>query len=566
MIHTNNISTEASAGINSISQGKHQGSKENKTLFSTLLGMLQKGTSKNSIQQTVQQANHKNTGLPTAEGKTQPLNNQQGNKNLQHTLSQTSNTENTDKKIRYILQQTEKTGIMGKKSATNKDLKHTLEKNNNTQTTNKKLQHNLVQTNETQTADKNVQYILSQVGETQAADKNIQPILSQTDKTKIIDKKLQHSLIQTGSPQTTDKNIPTIITQDTYIDASDAIASLQEAQVTQLVINTNKNGSAIDEQQAKQVNPATSQATTSTISPELLTEASSNKPQASQKIEQQNTERFTANMQNKPSEQPLTVQQSKQIEQHITAQQSNQVNNAIEQTTDGIKTSQASIAAIQQRTGSQAQQTQATNTNTVAATNSPSAINMATTDNNTSSQQDLNSNQRDADMSLLDAVKTDPKSAKGLDFQAQLAYKSQRTFTPADTMLEIVKSAKAGSTTLELQLEPANLGKVQVSIQIDQAKHIQVMFTVDQATSKQALEQQMPQLKLAMAQQGLDLGGCSMQMNQQGGQQQGGGQQTSSRSSTGNNLDTTTLTHFNDEQNTRIGVNLATQGHLSILA
>ena len=547
MIHTNNISTEASAGTNSISQGKHQSSKANKTLFSTLLGMLQKGASQKSIQQTVQQANHKNTGLPTAEGKTQPLSHQQGNKNLQHILSQTSNTENTDKKIRYILQQAENTGSMGKKSATNKDLKHTLEKKNNTQTTNEKTQHNLVQTNETQTVDKNVQHILAQA-------------------------KKQHRLLQTGETQAgktlvTDKKITATLTLDTpvntsEVDANDAIASLQEVQVTPLIINTNKNGSAVDEQQAKQVNRATSQATTSTISPELLAEASSNK--------QQNTERFTANMQNtqqnKPSEQPLTIQQSKQIEQHITAQQNNQVNNAIEQTTDGIKTSQAAIAAIQQRTGNQTQQAQATNANTVAATNSPSAVNIATIDNNTSSQQDLNSNQRDADMSLLDSARMDNKNAKGLDFQAQLAYKSQRSFTPADTMLEIVKSAKTGNTTLELQLEPANLGKVQVSIQMDQAKHIQVMFTVDQAASKQALEQQMPQLRLAMAQQGLDLGGCSMQMNQQSGQQQGGNQQASNSATAGNSLDATTLTHSNDEQNTRIGVNLATQGHLSILA
>ena len=554
MIHTNNISTEASTGTNSISQGKHQSSKANKSLFSTLLAMLQKGTSQNSIQQTVQQANHKNTVLPTAEGKTQPLSNQQGNRNLQHILSQTSNTENIDKKIKRILQQAENTGSMGKKSTTNKDLKHTLEKNNNTQTTNKKTQYNLVQTKETQTVDKNVQHILDQA-------------------------KKQHRLLQTGETQAgktlvTDKKITATLTLDTpvntsEVDANDAIASLQEVQVTPLIINTNKNGSAVDEQQAKQVNRATSQATTSNISPELLTEASSNKQQASQKMKRQNPEYLTASTQNikqnKLGEQPLTIQQSKQIEQHITAQQSNQVNNAIEQTTDGIKTSQAAIAAIQQRTGNQTQQAQATNANTVAATNSPSAVNIATIDNNTSSQQDLNSNQRDADMSLLDSARMDNKNAKGLDFQAQLAYKSQRSFTPADTMLEIVKSAKTGNTTLELQLEPANLGKVQVSIQMDQAKHIQVMFTVDQAASKQALEQQMPQLRLAMAQQGLDLGGCSMQMNQQSGQQQGGNQQASNSATAGNSLDATTLTHSNDEQNTRIGVNLATQGHLSIL-
>ena len=544
MIHTNNISTEASAGTHSISQGEHKGSKANKTLFSTLLGMLQKGASQKSIQQTVQQANHKNTILTTAEGTDKRQAFQQENKSLQQTLSQTT-TESTDKKIKHLLQPTKNTSIIDKKDTINKPLVHA----NTVQETNKQTQHDFIQANKTHTIEENVQSVLSQTNQTQTVNKTLQQSSTKEDKLQ---------------------NIPSNITQGTHIDASDAVASLQETQMLPQVIYSHKSNGTASEQQSKQANHSTLQATTSNISPEILAEASSNKQQASQKMERQNPEYLTASTQNikqnKLGEQPLTIQQGKQIEQHITAQQSNQVNNAIEQTTDGIKTSQAAIAAIQQRTGNQTQQAQATNANTVAATNSLNAVHIVTTDNNTSSQQDLNSNQHDADMSLLDSAKTDNKNAKGLDFQAQLAYKSQRTFTPADTMLEIVKSAKTGNTTLELQLEPAHLGKVQVSIQMDQAKHIQVMFTVDQAASKQALEQQMPQLRLAMAQQGLDLGGCSMQMNQQSGQQQGGNQQTSNNGTTGNSLDATTLTHSNDEQNTRIGVNLATQGHLSILA
>ena len=558
MIHTNNISTEASAGANSISQGKHQGSKANKTLFSTLLGMLQKGASQGSTKQTVQQSSHKNTILSASEGKDKKLSltNQQGNKNVQHSLNQTSNI---DEKIGHILQQTGNTDIAGKKNLTTKKPQATL-----TQTTNKKEQHNLAQTNQTPTIDKNLQHILAQTKNTQTADKNVQDILTQENQIQNSDTKLQLNLAQTDQSQAKDKGMSTTSTQDTNVDASDAIASLQEAQIMPLVASTHKNSDAIGEQQT---NRSTSSTTNQNISPELLAEASSQKHQASQKTESKNTERFTTDMQNAPQnktfEQPLTIQQGKQ---QNTTQQSSPITSGAEQTNDGIKTSQAAIAAVQQRNDRQTQQTQTANTSTVTAANSPSAISMAAADNNASSQQDLNSNQHDADMSLLDAAKTDSKSAKGLDFQAQLAYKSQRTFTPADTMLEIVKSAKTGNTSLELQLEPANLGKVQVSIQIDQAKHIQVMFTVDQAASKHALEQQMPQLKLAMTQQGLDLGGFSMQMNQQGGQQQGSNQQTSSNTTTSNGLDTTILTHSNDEQNTRIGVNLAAQGHLSILA
>jgi len=182
--------------------------------------------------------------------------------------------------------------------------------------------------------------------------------------------------------------------------------------------------------------------------------------------------------------------------------------------------------------------------------------------NHTSSQQDMASNQQDSNPMMLDMSKAEQKS-KGVDFQAQMAYKSQQTYTAHDAMLEIVKSAKDGSTALELQLEPAHLGKVQVSIQMDTSKQLQVMFTVDQQTSRQALEQQMPQLKLALAQQGLDLGSFSMQMNQQHSQQ---GHESSGQQTMHNHGDM----EFADAQEfisqNKIGVNIATDGRLSILA
>ncbi|HIP07527.1 MAG TPA: flagellar hook-length control protein FliK [Mariprofundaceae bacterium] len=128
-------------------------------------------------------------------------------------------------------------------------------------------------------------------------------------------------------------------------------------------------------------------------------------------------------------------------------------------------------------------------------------------------------------------------------------------------MLAIVKSAKDGKTSLELQLEPANLGKVQVSIQIDSQKQIQVAFTVEQQASRQALEQHMPQLRLALAQQGLDLGGFSMQMQQQHQEQkQSSTQHTSLNSELLADVDLEIM------QENRMGVNIATDGRLSILA
>ncbi|MDX8388285.1 MAG: flagellar hook-length control protein FliK [Ghiorsea sp.] len=227
---------------------------------------------------------------------------------------------------------------------------------------------------------------------------------------------------------------------------------------------------------------------------------------------------------------------------------------------DSLKTGQSPAVALQQRSPNQ-NQTQ--NSNVSVSQNNTAISARMSEGGNTGSQQDMGPNQQDVDMSMMDANKADSKSMKTLDFQAQLAYKSQRAFTPADTMLEIVRSAKTGSTSLELQLEPANLGKVQVSIQMDAAKQIHVAFTVDQANSRQALEQQMPQLRLALAQQGLDLGGFSMQMNQQGGQQEQSA--SSHRSTSGTDSNTTTIA-ANEDDTTRMGVNLATNGRLNILA
>ncbi len=194
-----------------------------------------------------------------------------------------------------------------------------------------------------------------------------------------------------------------------------------------------------------------------------------------------------------------------------------------------------------------------------AANVSATSLSKATEVGSNTSQQNFTSDQQDMNGLYIDSNKHETK-LKGADFQAQLAYKSQRTFAPADAMMEIVKSAKDGSTSLELQLEPAHLGKVQVQIHMDASKHIQVAFTVDQQTSKQALEQHMPQLRLALSQQGLDLGSFSMQMNQQQHQGHQSSHSTTTSSTWGNqNIE-------EQIQNNPIGINIATDGRLSILA
>ena len=168
-----------------------------------------------------------------------------------------------------------------------------------------------------------------------------------------------------------------------------------------------------------------------------------------------------------------------------------------------------------------------------------------------------------AELLMTDSSMRDVRNARS-DFAMQMAYRSAVSFKPNDAMLEISKAAKDGSMKLELMLEPATLGKIQVSIQTDAQKQIQVHLIVDQQTSRQVLEQQLPQLRQAMADQGLNLSGFSMDMNSQ---QQHDGKESH---------DVAGMTHINTNgeaenimslgSSVRMGVNMADAGSLSILA
>lgn len=121
---------------------------------------------------------------------------------------------------------------------------------------------------------------------------------------------------------------------------------------------------------------------------------------------------------------------------------------------------------------------------------------------------------------MLDA--TSSKDARPLQqqFAANMAYRTAQAFVPQAAMSEVARAAKDGIRKLELQLEPASLGKIQVSLQMDAAKQLQVHILVDQSQSKQMLDQQLPQLRQALADQGLNLSGFSMDMNSQQGREQ----------------------------------------------
>ncbi|MDQ6953530.1 MAG: flagellar hook-length control protein FliK, partial [Mariprofundaceae bacterium] len=149
-------------------------------------------------------------------------------------------------------------------------------------------------------------------------------------------------------------------------------------------------------------------------------------------------------------------------------------------------------------------------------------------------------------------------------FSAHLAYRTAQAFMPQDAMSEVARAAKEGMKKLELQLEPASLGKIQVTLQMDAAKQLQVHMVIDQSASKQMLEQQLPQLRQALADQGLNLSGFTMDMNSQQGQ---GG------SAEGQGFARQHSSTMSAEQvaspmmsNAVMGVNIASHGRLNILA
>jgi flagellar hook-length control protein FliK len=81
-------------------------------------------------------------------------------------------------------------------------------------------------------------------------------------------------------------------------------------------------------------------------------------------------------------------------------------------------------------------------------------------------------------------------------------------------MHEIGRAASQERYRLELNLDPAHLGKIKVYLDSDANKQIQVHLVVDQNASRQIIEQHLPALRQSLAQHGLDMGGFSMDSQQ----------------------------------------------------
>lgn len=88
----------------------------------------------------------------------------------------------------------------------------------------------------------------------------------------------------------------------------------------------------------------------------------------------------------------------------------------------------------------------------------------------------------------------------------------------------IVHAARTGATRIEVQLEPAHLGKIHVVLHSNARQQIHIHIAVEQGASRQIVEEHLPILRQMMAQQGLNPGNFSMDSQQHHGRDDRGQQ------------------------------------------
>jgi len=535
MMNSQSISTEAATVSQSGLKGK-KGNGENQSLFTKLLASLQQGSKSSPDAKSVADAS---ATAKLVKG----VDEQAAKKNAQHekTITTTVSKDSSNHKNISVLipnpsAKTEKVGQAQQNSIKEPTL--TLKKDTDAQMIAVVQEAPLTPilpthakadlSTDTTTADatlfssvknKNTQQTILTPTNTQAAQSNTETVLGNNNKTPLISESTTQTNLQNVTVAVNGKTATPLTQTVSTVEAISAQGTATQTTTAQINASTPKVKPQTSNPMAASIQTTEMKNSTST----LLSETQLN----AQEVEHKHPKAA-------PQTTPINLAKESKAHQHVQPTQQQAISQPAQQNSNNLTT------LVGQQTISQIK---------------------GGDSNNSGAQQDSTSNQQNAQTSIFDSSNSDNK-VRNSDFQTHLAYRSQRAFTPADTMLEIVKSAKKGSTSLELQLEPANLGKVHVSIQIDAQKQIQVAFTVDQQVSRQALEQQMPQLKLALSQQGLDLGSFSMQMNQQQHQQE----HASSNSTPHFESDINNLNQQNLEQTTRTGINLANAGRLNILA
>jgi len=170
------------------------------------------------------------------------------------------------------------------------------------------------------------------------------------------------------------------------------------------------------------------------------------------------------------------------------------------------------IHAATQQTGNQPSAVAASMSASIAQAGSDSA------NADTSGQQSSDKGSQDGRTLIgsLDSRGSTQAASSTANFSSYLSQKADAGVNIFEGMQLIAQSARDGKTKIEIQLEPANLGKIHVSLQTDAAKQLQVHLIADQGSTRQLIEQQMPALRHALAQQGLDLSGFSLGSRNEG--------------------------------------------------
>jgi len=194
------------------------------------------------------------------------------------------------------------------------------------------------------------------------------------------------------------------------------------------------------------------------------------------------------------------------------------------------------LAGAQQQQAKPVQLQQGQNTAVTSASATATAVQTSGSDASLADSGSGSSDKGGQDARNLSALSGDAKSSGSTtsansNFQSYMTGKATPTMSVFDSMKHIAQSAANGQTKLEIQLDPVNLGKIQITLQTDAAKQLQVHMVVDQNATRTSIEQQLPLLRNALAQQGFDLSGFSMGSNGQ----QGTSADNSGHSGSGNN-------------------------------
>ncbi|WP_163131559.1 flagellar hook-length control protein FliK [Agarivorans sp. Alg241-V36] len=96
---------------------------------------------------------------------------------------------------------------------------------------------------------------------------------------------------------------------------------------------------------------------------------------------------------------------------------------------------------------------------------------------------------------------------------------------PAELNQRVQYMLSQGMQKAEIRLDPAELGSMQIRLQMNQDQQVSVQIQVQNPQAREALEQTMPRLREMLQQQGIELGQNQVsQQNQGKASQQGGGQ------------------------------------------